>query len=347
MDAANFIMQPPDFIRRLRRAALIMTRPLIIAASVLASASLLFGQGGAKPDAGRAGTPAGYVLGPGDQVALFVEDLPDEFANKTFRIDTSGVLSIPMIGHIHAAGLTTEGLEREAEGRLTHILKNPEVAVSLSAFGSEPVSILGAVNNPGIRQLEGHKTLFEALSAAGGLRSDAGYQVNITRNLKWGRIPLPQAKVDSTGESSIATVKLSDLINATNPAENIAIFPGDAISVPRAQLVYAVGSVVRAGGFPLNERSSISALQVVSLAEGLQKTAASTRAMILRAEPGSSNRIRIPVDLKKLLAGKLADVQLEPDDILFVPNSNMKVVRQETINTIVGTTSAMLIWGRF
>lgn len=335
------------FASRFQKTVSVMTSWLIVAASALAYVSLGFGQSNADGSAGKSSAPAGYVLGPGDQVTIFVADLPDEFTNKTFRVDTSGDLSLPTMGHIHAGGLTTEGLEQEARAHLTHILKDPEVSISLAAFGSEPVSIMGAVNNPGIRQLEGHKTLFEALSAAGGLRSDAGYKVNITRDLKWGPIPLPQAKIASTGESSIATVKLSDLINAGNPAENIAIFPGDAISVPRAQLVYAVGDVLRPGGFPLNEHSSISALEVVSLAEGLQKTAASNRAMILRPTPGSTNRMRIPVDLKKLMDGKIADVQLEPNDILFVPNSNMKVVRQRTIDTLVGTTSAMAVWGRF
>jgi len=155
------------------------------------------------------------------------------------------------------------------------------VTISLVNFGSQPISVLGAVNTPGIRQLEGRKTLFEALSLAGGLRPDAGYQVKITRDLKWGQIPLPQARTDASGQSSVVSIKLSDIIDATDPTENIEILPGDAISVPRAELVYVIGSVVKSGGFALNEHSSISALQALSLAEGLQKTAASDKARIM------------------------------------------------------------------
>jgi polysaccharide export outer membrane protein len=210
-------------------------------------------------------------------------------------------------------------------------------------FGGQPISVLGAVNSPGIRQLEGSKTLSEVLSASGGLRADAGYQVKITRAVQWGPIPLPQTKLDSTGESYVAAVDLSDIINATNPAENIEVRPGDVISVPKAELVYVIGSVTKAGGIALNEHRSISTLQAVSLAEGLSKTAASDRARILRTVPGSPTRVEIAVNLKKLIDGKIPDISLEPNDILYVPSSGAKVASQRTIDVMVGAASAA-IW---
>lgn len=303
---------------------------------------LAFSTSAQAPNAGG-GPPSGYILGPGDQISVIVEELPEEFANKTFRVDTNGELSLPLIGRIQASGLSIASLEEESKSRLDHILKDPQVTISLVNFGSEPISVLGAVNSPGVRQLEGHKTLFEVLSSAGGLRPDASYQVKITRDLKWGRIPLPQAQTDVSGRSSVASIKLSDIIDATNPTENIEILPGDTISVPRAELVYVIGSVVKSGGFALNEHSSISALQVLSLAEGLQKTAASDRARIMRSVPGSPNRLEIPINLKKLLDGKIADVRLEPNDILFVPNSGAKVAGQRTIDIVAGAAGAA-IW---
>lgn len=284
-----------------------------------------------------------YILGPGDQISLFVEDLPEEFTNKTFRIDTNGEVSLPVIGHLQVAGLSIARLETECRDRLKHILKDPQVSVSLVNFGSQPISVLGAVNSPGIRQLEGSKTLFEVLSSAGGLRQDAGYEAKITRSLQRGPIPLPQAQTDPASQTSIASVNLNDIIKATNPAENIQILPGDAISVPRAELVYVIGSVQRAGGFALNEHSSISALQAVSLAEGLQKTAASDRARILREVPNSPTRLEIAINLKRLMNGQSPDVKLLPNDILFVPNSNGKVAEQRTIEVLVGAAGAA-IW---
>jgi polysaccharide export outer membrane protein len=294
------------------------------------------------PDAGNV-APSGYILGPGDQLSISVEEIQEEFANKTFRVDTNGELSLPVIGRLQVGGLTIAQLEADSKSRLAHILKDPQVTVSLVNFGSQSISVLGAVNSPGIRQLEGRKTLFEVLSAAGGLRADAGYQVKITRDLKWGRLPLPQAETDASGRCSVVSIQLSDIIDAKDPTENIDILPGDAVSVPRAELVYVIGSVVRSGGFALNEHSSISALQALSLAEGLQKTAASDKARIMRTVPGSATRVEIPINLKKLLDGRVADVGLEPNDILFVPNSAGKVAKQRTIDILAGTAGAA-IW---
>jgi len=295
------------------------------------------------------GAPAGgpeYMLGPNDQFTVIVPDLETDFANKSFRIDLSGDVTVPFAGRIHAEGLSTVGLENEIGSRLAHILKNPEVVVSLATYGSEPVSILGAVNTPGIRQIEGRKSLFEVLSLAGGLRPDAGYLIRITRDIRYGPLPLPTAKLDATGHYSTASVPVRDIIYAAGSGENILIMPGDTISVPKADLVYAVGSVIKSGGFLLNEHETLSALQVVSLAEGLQRTADTGKAKILRVKDGSPDRIEIPVDLKSLLAGKGRDVQLHSGDILFIPNSAAKSAGFRTLDAIVGAATYAPIYAK-
>ncbi len=290
--------------------------------------------------------PADYMLGPGDQVTVFVADLPDEFTNKTFRVDSMGDLSLPIVGRLHVVGFTSARLEKEISSQLLSTLTTPQVNVAIINFASQSVSVLGAVNTPGIRLLEGHRTLFEVLSESGGLRSDAGYVVNVTRELQSGNIPVKQAALDSSGTSYVASIKLKDLINNTNRSENITVLPGDTISVPKADLVYAIGSVTKSGGFLLNEHESLSALQVISLAEGLTKTAASDRAMIIRSINGSTERTEIPVNLKQLMAGKGKDVQLQPNDILFVPNSAAKTASLRAIESLVTVATGMSVYGR-
>jgi polysaccharide export outer membrane protein len=298
---------------------------------------------------GRAqtGTSPNYTLGPGDQVTLFVADLPDEFSGKSFRIDMKGDVNIPLAGRLHAAGLSTAAFETEVRARLAKILKDPDVVVSITEFASQPVSVLGAVKDPGVRQLQGQKTLFEVLSLSGGLRPDAGTTVKITRNLKLGAIPLPGATVDPTGQYSVASVRVKNIMNATEPADNILIMPGDTIAVPRADLVYAVGSVTRPGGFPLGENETLSALQVVSLAEGLSKTAAPKNARILRTVPGSTTRTEIPVNLTLLMAGKTEDISLRPDDILFVPSSVAKGAGYRSLEAIIQVATGVAVYGKF
>jgi polysaccharide biosynthesis/export protein len=297
----------------------------------------------AQPDTTANSSSNRYILGPGDELRVYIADLAEEFSNKTFRIEQSGDVSFPVIGRLHASGLTTIELEQAAKSSLTHVLKYPDVSISMATFGSQSVSVLGAVNAPGLRQLEGHKNLFEVLSLSGGLSLDAGYQVTITRDSKWGRIPLHQTTVNSETRTSTAIVKLKSLLNAANPAENIQILPGDTISVPKADLVYAVGLVVKPGGFPLAEHESLSALQVVSLAQGSQRTAALDKAKILRAIPGSKGRVEIAVNLKQIMSGKGDDVQLQPEDILFVPSSKGKTIGYTTLTSIVSATTGFAV----
>jgi len=291
------------------------------------------------------GLPASYLLGPNDQFSLIVDQLPDSFTDKTFRIDGEGDVTVPLIGRVHAAGLTASQFEDELRVRFGLIIKAPDIVVNVTEFASEPVSVQGAVNTPGIHQLAGRKTLFELLSLAEGLRPDAGTTVIVTRDLKWGPIPLAGASLSSTHQSSVVTVRAKNVMNGSE--ENIAIMPGDTIFVPKADVVYAVGSVTKPGGFPIGENETLSALQVISLAEGMARTAAGDKARILRLPPGGGPRTEIPINLKLLMAGKGSDMLLHPDDILFVPNSSAKSAAYRTLDAIVTAATGMAIYGRY
>jgi polysaccharide export outer membrane protein len=284
-----------------------------------------------------------YVLGSGDQIALVVPALAQDFISKTFRIERSGDVALPVVGTLHAGGRTVQAVQDEVKQRLSSILQNPDVVITVSEFASQPVSVLGAVTLPGIRQLQGRKTLFEVLSLSGGLRSDAGNIVEITRDLKMGPIPVANATPSSTGQFSVATVKLKNVMNAS--AENIVVLPGDTVFVPKADLVYAVGYVTKPGGYTIGEDGILSALQMVSLAGGVQRTAAMDKAKILRLVPGSgASRTEIPVDIKRLMAGKLPDIPLQPNDILFIPNSSAKSAGFRTIEAVVSVAMGLAIY---
>jgi len=308
---------------------MLISRPLLVLVLGLAA----FAQNSTAPITGHieasSNAPVNYTLGPNDQITLSVADL-DEISNKPMRIDMRGDLNLPLAGRIHAEGLTPDQLESELESILKKDLKDPHVVVTVSEFRSQPVSVLGNVVSPGVHQLEGRKTLFEMLSLAGGLRTDAGYSVKITRNLRWGRIPLPDAHDDSSGQFSVASVSVRNIMNGTIPAENIIIKPEDTITVPKADLVYVIGSVRRPGGYVMGQDQTVSALQILALAEGMDHTASGTRARVMRVVPGNPNRTEIAVNLDKLLRGKVPDMQLRSDDILFVPSSAAKTVMMRT-----------------
>jgi polysaccharide export outer membrane protein len=284
--------------------------------------------------------PAGsekYVLGPDDQITIRALEV-DELDGKVARVDMLGYIDVPMLGRIKAAGLSVDQLEVELTGQLERYVRQPQVTVIVSEYHSQPVSVLGAVNSPGVYNLTGPNTLVQVLSKAGGLRNDAGNTINITRRREMGTIPLPSATIARSGEFSTAEVSLRGLLDAKDPENNIILKPTDVISVPKADLVYVVGAVHRSGGFVLSERENMTVLQAVSMAEGLEKTSAAKDAKIIRR--GTSNdRAEIPVNLAKILSGKSPDVPLLANDILFIPNSAAKSAALRAVEAAIQTGS--------
>ena len=294
---------------------------------------------------GSAASASNYTLGSDDQITLFVSDV-DDLSNKPMRIDMKGNISPPMVGRVHAAGLTVDELQTVIEDRMKKFVNDPDVLITVTEYRSQPVSVLGAVNTPGVHQIEGHKTLFELLSAAGGVRADAGNTVTITRELKWGPIPLPSAKNDPTGKFSVASVNVKSIGNGTNPVENVTVMPNDVISISKGEVIYCIGAVHRPGGFVLGESESLSALQVLASAEGLDDKAAPDKAKILRQQPGTMQRTEIAVNLKHLMAGKGTDVQLKSNDILFIPNSAARSAGIRAAEAAVSIATGMAIYAR-
>lgn len=287
-----------------------------------------------------------YVLGMDDQIVIHAFEA-EEISDKPIGIGADGFIDLPMIGRVHAAGMTVQQLQVELAKRLGAYVNHPQLTVMVSEFRSQPVSVVGAVNMTGVVQLQGRKTLMEVISLAGGLRQDAGNSVTVTRELKRGKLPLPGATIDAGGQFSTATVSVRDIMNGKKPEENILIEPNDVLTVPKAQLIYVLGEVGRPGGFVLDDHDSLSSLQCVALAGGLNKTAKGSKAKILRLEPGKSERKEIAANLSKIMSGEAPDVTLHADDILFVPNNAPKSAGLRAAETALQIGTGIAIYGRF
>lgn len=287
-----------------------------------------------------------YRLGAGDEIKV-QQPNAEELDGKTARIDDAGFVTLPLVGRVQLGGLTVEQAELLFASRLANLLVKPQPIVSITEYRSQPVSVVGAVNTAGVIQLQGAKTLVEVLSLAGGLRENAGSQVEITRQIAYGHIPVSKESLDSSGEFSIARIDLSRLLKGENPSDNIVIRPHDVITVPRAEIVYVTGDVRKPGGFPTDSSGAISVLQAVSLAEGLGPQASAKNAKILRPTGDGSEREEIPVNLQAILAGKAVDVNLQPRDILFIPDSRSKKAGVRAAETAMQAITGLALWGRF
>ena len=261
------------------------------------------------------------VLGPGDEMDVAVYGAPDLSGHT--RVSSDGNISMPLVGYIHVAGLTSSEAEGTIESHLrqNNIVNDPQVSIFVKDYNSSGVSVVGEVVKPGTYTTLGPHRLFDVLQAAGGLTEKAANR----------------AVISHRGSDTPNTVELSK-----DPAQmaqnNVDIQPGDTVVVPAAPIVYVLGEVAKPGGYVLGSSGGVTVLRVVAAAGGPTRDASVGGARMIRRTPNGLQQI--PVPLKNLLRAKAADVPLEPDDILFVPNSRFKeLVNAGALVTGLGTVA--------
>ncbi len=291
---------------------------------------------------------ADYRIGPEDVLNISVFNVPE--LAQTVRVANDGTIPVLLLGPVQTAGLTAEQLQQKLQ-RLygKTYLQHPVVSVYVSQFNAQPVSVIGAVARPGMYQLTGKRTLIEMLSLAGGLGSRAtsvaaGRTVFITRKSGFANLPMADGmKLVAPDELQI---DLHRLLYSSESQLNIPIKPKDIISVSRAAVVYVTGrGVMKPGGFVLGDRSDLTVLQAIAMAEGLSSTAAAKYTRIIHTRRDGSHTY-IPVNLNKVIRGKAADPVLEANDILWVPSSREKAALKQGAEAAIGTISGLLIYGR-
>jgi polysaccharide export outer membrane protein len=183
--------------------------------------------------ASRSAAPTEYVIGDGDLLTIQVFDVPE--LSREVRVSQTGTIGLPLVPvRLHVSGLT----ETQAQLKIAEVLEanglvsHPDVSVTVKERKSKPITIVGAVLHPMVYQADRRVTLVEVLAEAGGISSDAGDTVIITR-----------AEADATasseppaiGPQDAATPSLS--LSASDPAPSApvpAIAPAANDSPPTA-----------------------------------------------------------------------------------------------------------------
>jgi polysaccharide biosynthesis/export protein len=295
---------------------------LVIAAVVMCARPAAAQQAEAVPAA-----PHQYLLGTNDVIAVTVRQAPE--LNATSRVGTKGTISLPLIGEVDAANRTADELEETIEERLrAKFIRDPDVTVVVTEVRSHGVTVVGAVQKPGVHQIHHAATLLEVLSMAGGLSADAGDEVIIQRQSS-GAIqpPIP--------------IKLSTLL-AADPAANIQLQPGDLVNVQGAGVIYVMGAVKKPGAYPIRGNAGLTVLRALAYGEGTTPVAAQRDAVVLRIT-AEGKRLEIAVDLEKVLKGRGPDVPLEAQDVLFIPVSGGKAATRATLDFLARVVTRGLI----
>jgi polysaccharide biosynthesis/export protein len=275
---------------------------------------------------GRGQASASIKIGPGDLLEITVFDVPE--MTQQVRVGADGKAELELLGNTELAGLTAqEAAETIArELRDQKFLQRPQVNVLVKEFASQGVSVMGEVQHPGVYQVLGPRSLLDVISMAGGLTNVADTRVTVKRR---------------SGAEDKLTVKLKTDDPDTSLSNNVQVYPGDLVLVPRAGIVYVLGDVNRPGGFVMQDSGKISLLQALAQAGGPSKTASLSKAVLLRKSAQGQGYVTHKLDVSKIERGQEEDVELGTNDILFVPGNKLKGVLSNTqsIATSIGSAS--------
>jgi polysaccharide export outer membrane protein len=280
------------------------------------------------------------TIGANDLIAISVYDSPE--LTRAVRVSAAGLISVPMLREkIRAEGLMPSDLELEIVDALktAEVLVDPLVTVTVVEYHSRPISVMGSVKKPITFQADAPLTLLDALARAEGLTLEAGPVIMVTHF---------QSHAEGGQSTTVQRIPVTALIDTANPEMNLKLTGGEQILVPAMGRVFVVGNVKKPGAFTLHEAGEGTVLQMVALAEGLAPYSGKFAYIYRRGQDGS--RIELAIELESILKRKHADVQVLPDDILYVPDNKarrMTVTALERILAFGSTAGATaLIYNR-
>lgn len=159
--------------------------------------------------------PVGYVIGPEDTLHVSVWKEPDLSATLPVRPD--GMISLPLLNDVQAAGLTPMQLRDSITGKLKKYLADPRVTVVVTTINSQRVYVTGEVLHTGPITLVPDMTVLQALASAGFNQFANTKKIYVLRM--------------ESGKQQKLPVNYKELLQG-NPATNILLKPGDTIVVP-------------------------------------------------------------------------------------------------------------------
>ncbi len=172
------------------------------------------------PASGSVAVSADYLIGPGDTLQIFVWQSPE--LSTTVPVRPDGRISMPLVEDMVAVGKTPAALASDLGTALAVFVRSPQVSVMVSnAIGAlTQVQVIGQVTRPsGIPFHAGLKVL-DALLAVGGLTEFAAPN----------RALLIRTR---DGKETKTKVRIGDLLDHGDLAQNLDLQPGDVIVIPQ------------------------------------------------------------------------------------------------------------------
>lgn len=249
-----------------------------------------------------------YRIGPRDLLEIKVLELPE--LNVERRVGDGGAVSLPLVGDVPFAGLTaSESADRLSSILTAKFVNRANVTIVIKEYTNKPISVLGAVQRPGSLNVSGKWDLLQAISAAGGLRPDAGKKIFVLRR-------------SENGLSDRLEIATDDLFVNPSPKWNVTIYPSDVINIPPRTVVrvFCLGEVSKPGALDFDSDDRITLLSVIAKAGGLTDRAARGSIRIKRRGPDGKD-LESTANYGRIVSGKDPDPTLKGDDVVVVKES--------------------------
>ena len=207
------------------------TRSVSLIGLLAATAGCGGGVPAARPALPAAGYVAGtetpsedYVIGPLDQLSIFVWRNPELSAKVQVRPD--GRITTPLVNDMPAVGKTPAKLAEDMKAALGTFIRDPNVSVIVENFSgtfSQQVRVVGATEKPASIPYRANMTLLDAMIAVGGLSQYAAG--NKARLIRYDR---------ATGRQREYQLQISRLLKRGDSSANVRLEPGDVIIIPES-----------------------------------------------------------------------------------------------------------------
>jgi polysaccharide biosynthesis/export protein len=201
------------------KTAIVLCAGLVLAACAGTSAP---GASGAPAASGDAMVNE-YRIGAGDSLNIFVFGQPE--LSTTVPVRPDGLISMPLVENMQAAGKTPSQLGRDLETTLAEYVRTPKVNVIVTNFVGtygDQIRVVGQAANPQALPYRNGMTLLDVMIAVGGLGEfAAGNRARLVRNVD--------------GKPVEMRVRLNDLLNAGDIEANVPVLPGDVLIIPQSR----------------------------------------------------------------------------------------------------------------
>ncbi len=315
----------------------------LAAIGLLIASPAIWAQNQTKPSAPVALSLPAQKIGPNDLLTVAVYDCPE--ISRAVRVGADGGIQLPLLKQkVQATGLMPEQLEHAVASALVQdgLVVDPVVTITVLEYQGRPITVAGEVRNPTTFQAIGEVTLLEAIGRAGGLTANAGPEIYVTRSAAAER-----SGARSDDPPATRTIPVKELLDARNPALNIALTAGDEVRVPSAGKVFVVGNVKKPGAYRLDDATETSVLKILAVAEGVLPFT-SNEAYLYRLDGRTNQRAETLVQIRKILDRKAPDVSLRADDIFYVPDNKGRRATLNALERVISfgaaTTSGVLVY---